>query len=123
MGTVCGKKEIREAASCRRTVSLRWFPEQPNLEDEIFSKGGRFVTPCILELSFFENFSDLFLDLRLDLILITSLDLKLEHISFHAQVGIDSKPFPCHSIDPPHPSHHFIQAIYSFSNKRDIPII
>jgi len=39
MGTVCGKKEIREAASFRRTVSLRWFPEQPNLEDEIFLRG------------------------------------------------------------------------------------
>ena len=36
MGTVCGKKEIREAASFRRTVSLRRFSEQPNLEDEIF---------------------------------------------------------------------------------------
>src|SRR3954471_19495309 len=117
MGTVCGKKEIREAASCRRTVSLRWFPKQPNLEDEIFSKGGRFVTPWISELSFFENFSDLFLDLRLDLILITSLDLKFEHISFPCSSGPRSKPFHCHPTDPPHPSHHFIRTIYSFSNK------
>src|SRR3954470_20665914 len=56
------------------------------------------VTPWISELSFFENFSDLFLDLRLDLLLITSLDLKLEHISFPCSSSpwIQAFPMPFH---------------------------
>ena len=87
MGTVYGKKEIREAASFLRTVSLQWFPEQPNLKDEIFLRGGRFVTSWISEFYFSKNFSDLFLDLPLDLILNTSLELKLEHIFFPCSSG------------------------------------
>src|ERR1041385_8155977 len=51
------------------------------------------VTSWILELSFSKNFSDLFLDLRLDLILITSLDLKLEHISFQCSSGPNFQAF------------------------------
>src|ERR1044072_9264071 len=49
-------EEAREATSCRRAVSLRWFPEQPNLEDEIYSKGGRFVTPRFSQLFSFPQF-------------------------------------------------------------------
>ena len=50
-------EEVREATSCRRAVSLRWFPEQPNLEDEIYSKGGRFVTPWFSQLFLFRGSS------------------------------------------------------------------
>ena len=38
-GTACSKKEIREAISVLKTVCFQWFPEQSNLEDEIFLRG------------------------------------------------------------------------------------
>ena len=50
-------EEVREATSYRRAVSLRWFPEQPNLEDEIYFKGGRFVTPWFSQFFLFSQFS------------------------------------------------------------------
>src|SRR3954463_3150638 len=52
------------------------------IKAEVEARYLNYVTPWISELSFSKNFSDLFLGLRLGLILITSLDLKLEHISF-----------------------------------------
>ena len=60
-----------------------------------FSKGGRFVTPWILELSFSKNFFDLFMDLLIGLILHNSLDLKLDHIFFPCSSGPwFPSPFP-----------------------------
>src|SRR3954471_1409672 len=85
------KKEVREATSFRRTVSLQRFPEQPNLEDEIYSKGGRFVTPWFSQLfRFFWFFSFL----PLFWFLSTSLDFELEHISFPCSSAPCSQPLP-----------------------------
>ena len=38
-----------------RSAYPHLFPEQPNLEDEIHSKGGRFVTPWFLAIFSFRN--------------------------------------------------------------------
>src|ERR1043165_9538785 len=52
-----------------------------------------------------------------------SSDLNLSIFLFHARVTLDPKPCQCHSSDPPQLSHQNILAKYSFSIKRDIPII
>src|SRR3954469_25825367 len=101
-------------------VSLQWFLEQPNLEDEFFSKGGRFVTPWFSRLFIFGVFPGF---CPLVWILSTSLDLNLSIISFHAQVALVSNPCQGHFIEPLHPSHHIFMPYIPFSIKRDIPII
>src|SRR4051812_27012764 len=94
------EEKVREATSLRRTVSLRWFPEQPNLEDEIYSKGGRFVTPWFSPPFLFRGF----LVFVAGLVLEHLVGLELEHISFfHAQVPLVPNPCQCHSSNPPQP--------------------
>ena len=46
------EKDTRVGNGFLKTEYSYLFPEQPNLEDEIYRKGGRFVTPRFLALSF-----------------------------------------------------------------------
>ena len=57
---------------------MRWFPEQPNLEEEIYSKGGRFVTPRFSQLFLFA----VFLVFVAVLVLEHLVGLELEPVSF-----------------------------------------
>src|ERR1043165_4075098 len=106
--------------SFRRTVSWQWFPEQPNLEDEIYSKGGRFVTPWFSQPFLFRGFSRF---CPLVWFSSTSSDLNLSIFPLHAQVSLVPNPCQCHPIDPPHPCHQISKPYIPFSYKRDIPII
>ena len=120
MGTVCGKDEVLEAVGFQRTVSMRWFPEQPNLEDEIFSKGGRFVTPWFSQLFFFA----VFLVFAAGLVLEHLVGLELGHISFPCSSAPCSQPF-ANAIPVTHLSlaTQISKPNIPFSIKRDIHII
>jgi hypothetical protein len=83
-----------------RTAYPYLFPEQPNLEDEIHPKGGRFVTPWILPFFFYW-----------DLLNILNWHLGFQSILLDLPLGIIFDFLPSgfyhpYTLPRPHPSHH-----------------
>ena len=101
---------------------LKWkylYPWATKSRGRDFFKGGRFVTPWILPFLLFWFVSSFASWFGFEAILWT---WNLSIFSFLAQVALDSKTFPCHPIDPSHPSPIFFKPCIPFPIRGIFPL-
>ena len=87
------EKDTRVGNGLLKSEYSHLFPEQPNLEDKIYCKGGRFVTPRFLALSFFFWIS---LSFYLEFLFpwLCGLETWEDLISYHFLVACHSQIYP-----------------------------